>query len=628
MAKRDYLVDAAKQIRMALDREVNEDYEAAFSYYKNGVDLLLNGVQVDPNKERREAVKRKTTQYLKRAEEIFNSHLQNNLTKGTTQLGGFSSLRFRSIRHLSSPVEDLEMCKVVGVIDKVLTVENLITKEMFVIKSLPKSSWESRERATIIPQGVPFMVKLLRYYVSEDSVFLHLEHVKGGKLFSKLHRIRSEVAREHPDCFGPQQHKVHLKSSYTSPALSELCRLNGEHNNGVSAVLEIDNVESPDTDSLAFWNETQHQLESCGTHSYCEETGCLQVSRSDPVGSQDKKPSVSSAIRTDSFSCVIPANQRVSQDSLPLPVHPCVIVDTRDPLSVTSDLLGNDVRIEWFDSSLDFDKALNAADLAQDPNRLTTAESNSDVLGISSVTQITLSSLFGGDTQPTLCSTVNVLPQKVRIVPNTLHLPSQSQKQEGFTHGQSTCNSQTVMNNESSQFMASLNSGNSQPCVVSPTGHKLQRPVKFSFDFMKMAPRLNDACKEGVKEVQGECVEVGEESWELISPPYRDVKRGIVSSPPACYTNCSDRQTGPGRIHVQQLIETEDLGHQSQFRASRFRPVPQQSRWGLPEAEVRIWGAQILLALENLHEQGIVCLDLNPRNILLNSNVDTHTLVH
>lgn len=45
MAKRDYLVDAAKQIRMALDREVNEDYEAAFSYYKNGVDLLLNGVQ-------------------------------------------------------------------------------------------------------------------------------------------------------------------------------------------------------------------------------------------------------------------------------------------------------------------------------------------------------------------------------------------------------------------------------------------------------------------------------------------------------------------------------------------------------------------------------------------------------
>ncbi|XP_047467861.1 ribosomal protein S6 kinase-like 1 [Mugil cephalus] len=161
MAKRDYLVEAAKQIRMALDSEVNEDYEAAFSYYKNGVDLLLNGVQLDPNKERREAVKRKTTQYRKRAEEIFITHLQDNLGKGSSHLGGYSSLRFRSIRHLSSPVEDLEMCKGVGVTDKVLIVQSMVNKEMFVVKSLVKSSWESRDQPIIIPQGVPYMVKLL-----------------------------------------------------------------------------------------------------------------------------------------------------------------------------------------------------------------------------------------------------------------------------------------------------------------------------------------------------------------------------------------------------------------------------------------------------------------------------------
>lgn len=46
-------------------------------------------------------------------------------------------------------------------------------------QSLVKSSWESRDQPTIIPQGVPYMVKLLRYYVSEDAVYLHLEHVKG-----------------------------------------------------------------------------------------------------------------------------------------------------------------------------------------------------------------------------------------------------------------------------------------------------------------------------------------------------------------------------------------------------------------------------------------------------------------
>lgn len=42
---------------------------------------------VDPNKDRREAVKRKTTQYLKRAEEIFITHLQDNLVKGSAHLG-------------------------------------------------------------------------------------------------------------------------------------------------------------------------------------------------------------------------------------------------------------------------------------------------------------------------------------------------------------------------------------------------------------------------------------------------------------------------------------------------------------------------------------------------------------
>lgn len=42
---------------------------------------------MDPNKERREAVKRKTTQYLKRAEEIFITHLQDNLVKGSSHLG-------------------------------------------------------------------------------------------------------------------------------------------------------------------------------------------------------------------------------------------------------------------------------------------------------------------------------------------------------------------------------------------------------------------------------------------------------------------------------------------------------------------------------------------------------------
>ncbi|XP_056202175.1 ribosomal protein S6 kinase-like 1 isoform X3 [Falco biarmicus] len=177
--RRDYLVEAARQLRLALERDVSEDYEEAFNHYQNGVDVLLRGVQVDPNKERREAVKRKITQYLRRAEEIFNCHLQRAAGDGNPTTTGYSSLRFRPIRTLSSAVENLRRCKVVGVIDKVQIVQDPATGGTFILKSLPKSHVETRERQTIIPHGVPFMVKLLCYYVSEDSIFLHLEHVQG-----------------------------------------------------------------------------------------------------------------------------------------------------------------------------------------------------------------------------------------------------------------------------------------------------------------------------------------------------------------------------------------------------------------------------------------------------------------
>ncbi|XP_029396481.1 ribosomal protein S6 kinase-like 1 isoform X2 [Mus pahari] len=186
VTKHDYLVDAATQIHLALERDVSEDYEAAFNHYQNGVDVLLRGVHVDPNKERREAVKLKITKYLRRAEEIFNCHLQRTLGSGASPNTGFSSLRLRPIRTLSSALEQLKGCRVVGIIKKVQVVQDPATGGTFVVKSLPRCHMVSRERLTIIPHGVPYMTKLLRYFVSEDSIFLHLEHVQGGTLWSHL----------------------------------------------------------------------------------------------------------------------------------------------------------------------------------------------------------------------------------------------------------------------------------------------------------------------------------------------------------------------------------------------------------------------------------------------------------
>ncbi|XP_051579162.1 ribosomal protein S6 kinase delta-1 isoform X2 [Myxocyprinus asiaticus] len=580
MAKKDYLVDAAQQIRMALDREINEDYEAAFSYYKNGVDLLLNGVQVDPNKERREAVKRKTTQYLKRAEEIFISYLQDNITKGSAHLGGYSSLRFRSIRHLSSPVEDLAVCRVTGIIDKVLTVESLISKETFIVKSLPKSIWESRERSTIIPQGVPFMVKLLKYYVSEDSVFLHLEHVQGGGLFSRLRRVRRQAVREHPECFSPNQHKIHLKSSYTLPVLSQESNLN--ENFGITTP-----IERPG--SLA-----NHCVESCGTHSYCKDTGPYATRTYDALASVG----LSSGQSLTSSS----------QDNVPLPVHPCVIVDARDPLDVTSDLLGNYVRFERIDSSIDLNKAWNALEPAQDCWSFALPGSNSDILGFSIAAQITPATLFGENTQPTLCSTVDVLPQRVRIVSNTSHLPPQSQVHDGFLHEQFVSNSKPSGNGQLSKFVAELSVVNSHHC---PFECRPRKQEGVSLDFTKMTSQ----------EISVDIVKEGMDNWEFLNPLHKQPQGGTILYPSAPTMNSSFlSETKLESPQMEQLLEVDSSGHQLQMKARSFSAKSKLGGWILPEEEVRLWGAQILLALESLHEQGIVCQDLNPRNILLRSS--------
>ncbi|XP_031747280.1 ribosomal protein S6 kinase-like 1 isoform X1 [Xenopus tropicalis] len=192
LSKRDYLVDAAKQLHVALERDVNEEYEAAFSHYKHGVELLLSGVTVDPSRERRDAVKRKISQYLKRAEEIFNCHLQRPVGNVCGATEGYSSLRFRPIRALSAAVENLKNCKILKIIGKVQLVHDPCTESTFVLKSLMKSGRSGHGTVTIIPQCVPFMVQLQRFYVSDDSLHLQLQYIPGGCLWGQLRKYQTK----------------------------------------------------------------------------------------------------------------------------------------------------------------------------------------------------------------------------------------------------------------------------------------------------------------------------------------------------------------------------------------------------------------------------------------------------
>lgn len=54
--------------------------------------------------------------------------------------------------------------------------------------------------------------------------------------------------------------------------------------------------------------------------------------------------------------------------------------------------------------------------------------------------------------------------------------------------------------------------------------------------------------------------------------------------------------------------------HPSVHRASLG---PGGGAWSVREEQVRQWAAEMLVALEALHEQGVLCRDLHPRNLLL-----------
>nr|XP_021538427.1 ribosomal protein S6 kinase delta-1 isoform X2 [Neomonachus schauinslandi] len=176
LGKRDYLEKAGELIKLALKKEEEDDYEAASNFYRKGVDLLLEGVQGESSPTRREAVKRRTAEYLMRAESLSSLYGKPQLDDVSQPPGSLSS---RPPWNLRSPAEELKAFRVLGVIDKVLLVMDTRTEQTFILKGLRKSSEYSRNRKTIIPRCVPNMVCLHKYIISEESVFLVLQHAEG-----------------------------------------------------------------------------------------------------------------------------------------------------------------------------------------------------------------------------------------------------------------------------------------------------------------------------------------------------------------------------------------------------------------------------------------------------------------
>uniref|UniRef100_A0A8C0KJV1 Ribosomal protein S6 kinase delta-1 n=1 Tax=Canis lupus dingo TaxID=286419 RepID=A0A8C0KJV1_CANLU len=265
LGKRDYLEKAGELIKLALKKEEEDDYEAASNFYRKGVDLLLEGVQGESSPTRREAVKRKTAEYLMRAENLSSLY-------GKPQLDDVSQPPGTE-GHRAAPK----------------ATEG--TTDLFVLcQGLRKSSEYSRNRKTIIPRCVPNMVCLHKYIVSEESVFLVLQHAEGGKLWSYISKFLNRSPEESFDIGEVKKStltKVHLQQPTSSPQDSSSFESRGSDGGTIHKVLPLKTSLTPSSqddsnqdeegqDSSPKWPDSGSSSEEECTTSYltlCNEYG-------------------------------------------------------------------------------------------------------------------------------------------------------------------------------------------------------------------------------------------------------------------------------------------------------------------------------------------------------------------
>jgi len=213
----DYIFQASLAMSNAMEQEEIENHEAAFDLYKFGIGLLLRGVQTDNNKDRRDAVRRKTAQYLLKAEKLYNGQLT---TCGEKMILGDNKWRFK-----------LSDVKVFGVIDKVMLVQKVYTEDIFVMKVLHKQGGEYKPRKiakkkTKSPRNLYNCHSVARLYncvETSTGVYLLLEYITGGRLWDYLHLpifdtcIQRTPTNESCHSWNPNERSMsHIENSLTA----------------------------------------------------------------------------------------------------------------------------------------------------------------------------------------------------------------------------------------------------------------------------------------------------------------------------------------------------------------------------------------------------------------------------
>ncbi|XP_071536924.1 ribosomal protein S6 kinase delta-1 [Panulirus ornatus] len=192
VANTQYIFVAAQQINEAQQYEQQKDYKQALNMYREGVGTLLQGVQGDGDGSRREAVRRKTAQYLQRAEQLVARLTRKDKRKEQCPDGPPPETSNSGEGGLKCRASDIQRYRVAGLAGSVIIATDTTNGDTVAIKVLIKSGSGSGEK-TIVPKNVPFMLPIIRYHETDTAIYLVLKFISGGKLWSHISKYVEEA---------------------------------------------------------------------------------------------------------------------------------------------------------------------------------------------------------------------------------------------------------------------------------------------------------------------------------------------------------------------------------------------------------------------------------------------------